>query len=87
MEQSLEDYNSRCPHQLIDAKKEYVLAENLPEGIHTVTVLRRNEVCLNKEIVMTDIRTDGRFSLLKRNRPAALRSSEIPTLRATATWP
>ena len=61
MEQSLEDYNSRCPHQLIDAKKEYVLAENLPEGIHTVTVLRRNEVCLNKEIVMTDIRTDGRF--------------------------
>lgn len=61
MEQSLADYNSRCPHQLIDAKKEYVLAENLPEGIHTVTVLRRNEVCLNKEIVMTDLKTDGKF--------------------------
>ena len=61
MEESLADYNSRCPHQLIDAKKEYVLAEDLPEGIHTVTVLRRNEVCLNKEIVMTDLKTDGEF--------------------------
>ena len=61
MQDSLADYDSRCPHQRIDARKEYVLAENLPEGIHTVTVLRRNEVCLNKEIVMTDIRTDGRF--------------------------
>ena len=61
MQDALADYDSRCPHQLIDSRKEYVLAEGLEEGIHTVTVLRRNEVCLNKEIVMTDLHTDGSF--------------------------
>lgn len=58
---ALADYNARCPHLLIDHDDEYVLADGLEEGVHTVTILKRNEVVLNNEIVMSEISTDGKF--------------------------
>ena len=59
---ALEDYNNICPHiQPSEAPGEYVLAEGLEEGIHTVTVLKRGEVSYTSRAVLTSLSTDGQL--------------------------